>query len=181
MGQSRAREGWAHWGSGDSGRRGRAWLREAKRLGLGMLGWESRRVKGLVGEVGEHDRERVSIWVSSKLVGLVLVLVLVDGRWGLGRELEKLHGELVGKVGGRVVERVREVTRRVILGGAEWGSRWETLPGRAGVRGLEGVGRVKQLKGRAWGIRQEVGHRVVVGAGVGLPVVVGGVQVVRVR
>ena len=111
---------------------------------------------------------------SSKLVGLVLVLVLVDGRWGLGRELGKLHGELVGKVGGRVVERVREVMRRVILGGAEWGSRWETLPGRAGVRGLEGVGRVKQLKGRAWGIRQEVGHRVV-GAGVGLPVVVGDV------
>ena len=86
---------------------------------------------------------------SSKLVGLVLVLVLVDGRWGPGRE---------------------------------------TLPGRAGVRGLEGVGYVK---GRAlgWvimgGIRQEVGDRVVVGAGIGLPVyvrvVVGCVQVVRVR
>ena len=116
-------------------------------------------------------------------MGLVLVMVQVDGRWGPGRELGKLqlHGELVGKVGGRVVERVREVMRRVILGGAEWGSRWETLPGRAGVRGLEGVGHVKQLKGRAWGIRQEVGYRVVVGAGEGLPVVVGCVQVVRVR
>ena len=112
-------------------------------------------------------------------MGLVLVMVQVDGRWGPGRELGKLqlHGELVGKVGGRVVERVREVMRRVILGGAEWGSRWETLPGRAGVRGLEGVGCVT---GRAmgWvimgGIRQEVGDRVVVG-------VVGDVQVVRER
>ena len=82
--------------------------------------------------------------------------------------------------------------RRVILGGAEWGSRWETLPGRAGVRGLEGVGCVKgRAMGRVIGwvimgsIRQEVGDRVVVGAGVGLPVyvrvVVGCVQVVRVR
>jgi hypothetical protein len=44
-----------------------------------------------------------------------------------------------------------------------------------------GIGCVKQLKGRAWGIRQEVGYRVVVGAGEGLPVVVGGVQVTRVR
>jgi hypothetical protein len=62
------------------------------------------------------------------------------------------------------------------------------LPGRAGVRGLEGVGCVK---GRAmgWvimgGIRQEVGDGVVVGAGIALPVyirvVVGCVQVVRVR
>ena len=116
-------------------------------------------------------------------MGLVLVMVQVDGRWGPGRELGKLqlHGELVGKVGGRVVERVREVMRRVILGGAEWGSRWETLPGRAGVRGLEGVGCVTgRAMGRVigWvimgGIRQEVGDRVVVG-------VVGGVQVVRER
>ena len=60
--------------------------------------------------------------------------------------------------------------RRVILGGAEWGSMWETLPGRAGVRGLEGVGCVKgRAMGRVigWvimgGIRQEVGDRVVVG------------------
>ena len=161
-------------------RRGRT-LRGASRTVLRVRG-RTMRAGGLKG--------------ASSLIGLVVLGLLREVGLGtrviergmlMGVEVE-ISGERVGEVGDRVVERVREVMRRVILGGAEWGSRWKTLPGRAGVRGLEGVGCVKgRAMGRVimGGIRQEVGDGVVVGAGIALPVyirvVVGCVQVVRVR
>jgi hypothetical protein len=86
-------------------RRGRA-LKGAKRVEVELWWWGSRRghrgsseLRGLEGMVCRVIRG------SSKLVGLVVTGTgtdrLVDGRWGLGRELGKLHGagNWLGKLG----------------------------------------------------------------------------------